>query len=157
MRIALLLLLLPFCLSAFSQAEPSIKGDKASIRLGLNEKNYHVPKNKLAPQEVKMELNPLGISNRIANIRPQGKIPIEVVYPDGNTGEKIVVIVLDGGNLDNGKNMKVVPLDTQKRARFIFTTSSSNGMHRVMLKKDLDTKIIQLWVGAEPEVKTIGQ
>lgn len=93
--------------------------------------------------------NAIGYFERVANIQPKERVPVEIAYRNGRRGEKVEIIALDGGVFDNGKKVKVVQLDNQKKLSFNFQVSNSLGIYRVALRKGADTKIVQLWVGAE--------
>jgi len=76
-------------------------------------------------------------------------MPVEIFYPDGKEGEKVVVSVWDGGLLDNGESVKVVYLDNEKKCVFNFQVTRSLGLFRLLLFKGTDQKVVQFWVGAE--------
>src|SRR5436309_3152424 len=73
--------------------------EKAMCKITANNKEYN------------LKPNAGGYFQRIANIQKLATVPIEISYPDGNAGDKIVLSVLDGGTLDNAKMVKVVQLD----------------------------------------------
>jgi hypothetical protein len=56
---------------------------------------------------------------------------------------------MDGGQLDNGKKVKLSQLNNQKQVSFNFQVSTEAGMYRVTLRKDNDLKVVQLWVKPE--------
>jgi hypothetical protein len=102
------------------------------------------------PRTHRAELNQIGHFDRIANIAPLETVPVEIFYPDGKPGDQVVIAVQDGGMLDNGNRVKVAKLDNQRKLSFTFQVTDHPGIHRVMLRKDLDSKVVQLWVGPEP-------
>jgi hypothetical protein len=90
--------------------------------------------------------------SRIYNIQPLATVGIEINYPNGNKGDKVVLEVLDGGVLGNGKGVQVISLDGNRNISFYFQVSDSPGLYRVILRKAHDLKTIQLWVGASPAI-----
>lgn len=93
--------------------------------------------------------NELGIFEEVSNIQPLQTIPIEVTYPNGSRGQKVVIAAEDGGKLDDGRRVKPMQLDSQKRLVFNFQVSDQSGIFRLSLRKGNDTKTIRLWVGAK--------
>jgi hypothetical protein len=90
--------------------------------------------------------------SRIYNVQPLATVGIEINYPNGNKGDKVIVRVEDGGVLGNGKGVLVIPLDANKKINFNFQVSDSPGLYRVTLRKGSDEKTVQLWVGLPPQL-----
>ena len=88
--------------------------------------------------------------SRIYNVQPWATVGIEINYPNGSQGDKVIVRVEDGGVLENGKGVLVIPLDVNSKINFNFQVSDSPGLYRVTLRKGTDEKTVQLWVGATP-------
>ncbi len=101
---------------------------------------------------VQVEPNQAGFFDRVSNIRPGAVIPITVLYPQGRKGEKVVVLVQDGGSLEKEKKVEELTLDSRREISFRFRATSSPGLFRIMLRKGNDEKVINLWVGEEPPV-----
>ncbi|MEO6729774.1 MAG: hypothetical protein ABIN01_01060 [Ferruginibacter sp.] len=95
-------------------------------------------------------LNQLGYFEQVSNIQPLQNIPIEIAYPNGRPGDRVIVAVADGGTLDNKEKAKMLQLDIQKKLAFNFQAASDPGIYRIFLRKGKDTKVIRLWVGPEP-------
>ena len=93
--------------------------------------------------------NRLGLFKQVANIKPSEAVLLEISYPYAKVGEKVVVTVLDGGKLDNGKKVKLMSLDNQRKSAFGFSVSDDAGLYRLLVRKGNDTKIIRLWVGKD--------
>src|SRR4051812_11262333 len=66
-----------------------------------------------------LKMNSLGYFNRISNIRPFEKLPVEISYPEGSPGDQVLVTVEDGGKLENGTGIQVLRLNSQKKVAFI--------------------------------------
>ncbi len=81
------------------------------------------------------------------SVRPQTAINISVVYPAGQANEKVTLTALEGGNLGNGLATQDVTLDSLKTATFSFATGSGRGLYRVSVRKGIDEKILEFWVG----------
>ncbi|HYE56235.1 MAG TPA: hypothetical protein VD996_15405 [Chitinophagaceae bacterium] len=96
--------------------------------------------------------NRRGHFRQVPNIKPSAKVFIELGYPAAKAGEKVVVSVLDGGMLDNGKRVKVLVVSTQRKCPFGFQVSDDLGSYRLLVRKGNDVKVVQLWVGPEPPV-----
>lgn len=125
---------------------PSIKLD-SNIPIKVDKKRMDIE-----TDSYRLEPNEFGLFDRISDVSPLEVIPIAMAYPEGNEGEKVVIIVQDGGQLDNGKRVKLVQLDKRKKVSFDFQVTSSPGIYRVMLRKGNDTKVLQFWVGAAPAI-----
>lgn len=95
-------------------------------------------------------LNQAGYFDRVTNIQPLQKVTIQTTYPKGHAGEKVAVIVLDGGTLENNEKAKILQLDRKRGIDFTFQTAGDAGIYRILLRKGNDTKVVQLWVGPEP-------
>lgn len=146
----LLLLLSPFDLIA--QGMRMEKGEPASCVIRINNEKA-ATKLKTAPLPVKMyEVSPnqVGLFKQVSNIKPLEKISLELSYPSAKVGEKIVVTVLDGGKLDNGKGVKVMNLNQLRKCPFGFSVTENMGLYRLLVRKGNDVKVVQLWVGEKP-------
>ncbi|HEY5895676.1 MAG TPA: hypothetical protein VIT91_20850 [Chthoniobacterales bacterium] len=82
-------------------------------------------------------------------IEPSAKVPVQVTYPDGEPGEKVIVEVEDGGQLDNDSILAVQALDDEKRLAFVFQATDQTGIFRVTLRKGGDVKTLNFWAGPE--------
>jgi hypothetical protein len=122
-------------LNALSQ---NVKPEVAVCKIQINNKNFE------------LKPNSGGYFQRIANIEKNAIVPVEVAYPNGNVGDKIVLTVLDGGSVDSNKAVAVVPLDGDKKCVFNFHVTNQVGLFRVLMTNGEDQKIVQVWVGAEP-------
>lgn len=93
-----------------------------------------------------------GFFDRVSHIQPMQTVQIELSYPEGKAGEKVSIMVADGGTLDNGKKVKVAQLDKQSKFSFGFQAAQNAGIYRIIVRKGFDSKVVQLWVGAEENV-----
>ncbi|HEY5893346.1 MAG TPA: hypothetical protein VIT91_08960 [Chthoniobacterales bacterium] len=82
-------------------------------------------------------------------IGPSAKVPVQVTYPDGEPGEKVIVEVEDGGQLDNNSILAVQALDDEKRLAFVFQATDQTGIFRITLRKGDDVKTLNFWAGPE--------
>jgi biotin synthase-related radical SAM superfamily protein len=94
--------------------------------------------------------NQLGSFDMVTNIQPRQKVPIEIYYPEGRAGEKVIIEVQDGGSLDNNKRVSILSLTNLNKISFGFQTASDPGIYRITLRKGSDLKVVQLWVGDQP-------
>lgn len=107
-------------------------------------------KNKPGKQH-QLKTNSLGYFNKVSNIEPLEKLGIEIFYPKGSSGEQVVVSVEDGGIID-GKRIKVLQLDHDKKATFTFQAGGDPGIYKLLISKGSDCKMLQLWVGPDADV-----
>lgn len=123
----------------------STAGAEAQVNRGAREKT--LCKMKMNNKDYQLFSNTNGHFLSLADVRPFTIIPIEVSYPQGIPGEKIVISAEDGGTLDNKRAVMVGSLDDQKRCVFNFQVTDQKGIFEVALRKGKDRKVIQLWVG----------
>ncbi|CAN5387800.1 hypothetical protein BH23BAC1_BH23BAC1_05800 [soil metagenome] len=148
---ALLFFALIVSLESKAQEKRALSGEMATCLIKLPAKNRQNSNERALPTNHQAALNQMGYFDKITDVPPLENIPIEIHYPDGTPGEKVVILVQDGGLLDNGNNLKVAKLDHENKLSFSFQVTDHPGIHRVMLKKEMDTKVIQLWVGPESD------
>jgi hypothetical protein len=106
-----------------------------------------------ASESYNLTPNQMGTFDLVPDIQPMQKIPVEIAYPQGRSGEKVIIEVMDGGSIDDNKKVKVVQLNSGNKISFNFQVASDPGMYRVTLRKGEDVKEIQLWVGPAPSGK----
>ena len=111
---------------------------EASVRVGS--KNFN-----LTPNES-------GLFPRVL-VPANDKIQISVAYPEGDPGDSLVIQAEDGGLLDNGTVVKASKLDQNKIISFEFQTNGHDGTYRVTLRKGLDEKRLDFWVGEEEQLQ----
>ena len=133
-----LFLTLAFPLMLTTRGSPAIDGQMAYATISTGKLKY------------KMTPNQDSCFSRIYNVQPLATVGIEINYPNGSQGDKVIVRVEDGGALENGKGVLVIPLDINTKINFNFRVSDSPGLYRVTLRKGNDEKTVQLWVGAIP-------
>jgi hypothetical protein len=136
-------IIIPVCTSA--QGMRMEKGEIASCTIKIGSDKIR----SVTGRTYKVEPNLIGLFNQVSNVRPSEQALIEIMYPSANVGEKVVVIVLDGGKLDNGKGVKAVVLNSMNKCSFGFWVGNDAGLYRLLLRKVNDVKIVQLWVGPE--------
>lgn len=120
-------------LNAHAQAERAVDGEKALCKVTIDNKERIVKSSQI------------GRFDRIEGVRPLTTIPVEVYYPGGSISEKVILSVEDGGKLDNGKKVKVIELNNEKKAVFSFVISDQTGLFRITMRKGTDTKVVQFW------------
>ena len=96
--------------------------------------------------------NSLGMFPRV-QVDISAKIPVHLLYPEAEVGETVVLQMLDGGTLDNGKISKVVQLDANKTVDFAAIISVQEGVHRVALTRGGERQELEFWAGEEPPVR----
>lgn len=94
--------------------------------------------------------NQLGNFQRI-NVGPKEKVQVQVAYPQGAEGDPVAVVVEDGGHLNENQMSEVAALDKQQNVRFQFQTTGQSGIYRIVLNNGADVKVLNFWVGQEPQ------
>ncbi|HRP31477.1 MAG TPA: hypothetical protein PKV73_06280 [Agriterribacter sp.] len=94
--------------------------------------------------------NQMGAFGPVYNIHPMQKLTIEMTYPKGKSGQIIVIETLDGGLLGNKKIVQALSLNNQYKIVFNFLSGEDPGLYRISLRKDMDVKEVQFWVGPQP-------
>jgi hypothetical protein len=115
-----------------AQIRPAVDGEMATCKIMANDKIFTVNPNQL------------GYFDKVSGLKPGALIPVEVYYPKGIKGQKVVISVVDGGSLDEGKGLRVDRLDDQKKLSFHFKVYGI-GIHQIRLQKGNDIKVVQLW------------
>lgn len=100
-------------------------------------------------KKLALKANAGGYFQRIAGIEPGSTVPIELAYPDGKEGEKIVLAVLDGGRVNGDKVVDVVKLDRDQNLSFQLHLTNNTGLFRVLITRGREEKVVQVWAGAE--------
>lgn len=152
--------------TAFAQATRAVMGEMATCKLTVNTNlvnsgvdkftkansaNNSFQKASRIPNKIyQLKPNQLGLFDQVSNIQPLQIVPVEVSYPQGKTGEKVILAAEDGGRFDNGKMFSILQLDAQRKVSFNFQVSDQSGIFHVSLRKGNDIKVIQLWVGHDP-------
>jgi len=86
-------------------------------------------------------------------IKPGDAVHVEVAYPEGHSGDAVVVETEDGGTLDGKKMANVTTLDDQKNVQFNFQSTTQPGIYHVSLRSGADVKVLNFWAGPEPVVR----
>lgn len=140
-----------FSIDTSAQGMRMEKGEAASCIIKVNNPGA-TGKMKNTPSPVKIhEVSPnqYGVFEQVSNIRRSEKVLLELSYPSAKPGEKVVVIVLDGGSLDNGKKVKAMTINDQRKCPFAFSVTENAGLYRLLVRKENDAKVIRLWVGED--------
>lgn len=90
---------------------------------------------------------------------PQMRARIELHFPEAKPGDKVAIGVMDGGRImlqDADRRVHPAPGPTHRvgadnRIRFIFETDASNGIYRVLVRRGLESRQVEFWVGPKPE------
>jgi hypothetical protein len=80
-------------------------------------------------------------------VSAQARVPIQVLFANGQPGDVVAVQAEDGGQLPNGTIFQTVRLDENRVASFVFQVTAQNGTHRVSLQHGGDLKVLDFWVG----------
>jgi hypothetical protein len=124
---------------------PAAPGQRVTARVQVGGRAYD-----LTPNQV-------GNFQRIY-VQPGETIPVQVAYEEGKAGEPVAVSAEDGGGVWQGVSGKgqgaggtgtAATLDERLRIAFNFKATEHRGIHRVVLRKGADVKVLDFWVGAE--------
>jgi hypothetical protein len=96
--------------------------------------------------------NQLGNFERV-NIAPKQKVAVDVSYPEGQAGDPVSVEVEDGGHLNQNQMAEVTALDGQDSIHFQFQPTDQAGIYRIVLRSGADVKVVNFWVGQEPQIR----
>lgn len=147
------LVLTGFSFLRSSAQSPMVKEETATCKITLNaapQPNGITAKTPGVPGKIyQPKFNTLGYFDRVSQIKPFQSLSIEMSYPEGRAGDRVSIMVADGGTLDNGETVKVARLDKQLKFSFGFRVTQNSGIYRLILRKGFDSKVVQLWVGAE--------
>ncbi|MEI6076857.1 MAG: hypothetical protein WCS94_14850 [Verrucomicrobiota bacterium] len=113
-----------------------VPGLMVLAQMTVNDQSYN-----LTPDQV-------GVFSKIT-IQPQQKVAVTATWPEGQSGQRVVAAVMDGGQLNAGQRVVGLDLDNQRRAAFEFTAGQTPGIYRITLRSGADVKTLQLWV-ADP-------
>ena len=100
----------------------------------------------IADKQYSLKPNNIGYFNRISGIKPLQVIPVEIKYPQGKPGDKIIIAVEDGGSLNDGKAVDVLQLDSNKKISFSFQAGKYSGIYHIRIKSGHDSKFVRFWV-----------
>jgi hypothetical protein len=87
------------------------------------------------------------------HISAEETVAVDVDFVQGREGEAVSIMVLDGGQLDNGRPIRSETLGSDKKLSFQYQASGQRGIHRVRLTKGADQKILDFWVGEPPPAR----
>lgn len=99
-------------------------------------------------EEHRPSSNELGYFERVY-LQPREKASVSLTWPEAQPGDKVVMEVEDGGELDNGKALQQQALDGSGSLQFAFQASQYDGIHRVVLRRGRQMKVLDFWVGPE--------
>jgi YD repeat-containing protein len=115
-----------------AQTQRAIDGELATCKVTWDDKVFQ------------SKLNQIGCFDLPPAFPSDAVVFIEINYPNANIGDRVILSVQDGGQLDNGKDVKVQKIDNNKNLIFSFHLYDE-GLHRVILRKGNDSKTVQLW------------
>jgi hypothetical protein len=113
---------------------------------------------KVGEHSHKLSPNEMGNFDRV-HVAPRQTIPVKLQYPEAQPGQSVVVQVMDGGTMvaperppgiDNDL-VRLLTLDASRCAEMAFTVTANGGMHRLVLTRDADKKVLDFWVVKDPQ------
>ena len=101
-----------------------------------------------------LEPNAWGLFPRVL-VPAEGTVRVTVAYPSGQPQDPVVIQAEDGGAIDKEKTVQTVTLNESKSLTFDFKTDQQDGVYRVTIRKGLDQKRLEFWVGQEPALQPV--
>jgi hypothetical protein len=112
------------------------------------------PRATVAVGQKTVQLTPNQVGNfQRTYIQPKETLPVEVVFPQGEPGQTVVLEAKDGGTFDDKKLAQVAKLDAQRRLAFTFHADRQPGIYRVSMRRGSEEKVLNFWVGDPPPVQ----
>lgn len=111
-----------------------------------------VAKVQRAGKDYRLTPNQVGTFQRIY-VQPGETVPIAISYPNGQPGDPVLIEAEDSGKLraqagGGGGNVGMTGrLNDQRTVEFAFEVSQNRGIHRVLLRKGNDVKVLDFWAG----------
>ena len=135
--------------SANAQPHDNSTGAPASNILNEFKPLPIVAKIQVANKSYELKPNIAGIFEQV-HIEPKAKIAVQINYPHGEAGEKVIVESEDGGVFANNKIVQVQELDAAGNLNFTFNATEQYGIFRVTLRRASDMEELHFWSGPEP-------
>jgi hypothetical protein len=88
-------------------------------------------------------------------VSESSKSKVTVYYPESNLGDRVLVQIHDGGKIDDTLYVKDTHLDENKLIHFTFSTTVNPGSFRLTMRKDLDIKHLEFWVGPDIPIRQV--
>lgn len=98
-----------------------------------------------------MQPNQVGDFGRLV-MEANTSATVQIAYPQASPQDPVIIEVMDGGLLGNGKDVQMTQLDGTSGVTFQFQSGTQQGIYRVNLVQGSDTKVIDFWVGPLPQV-----
>ena len=80
------------------------------------------------------------------------EVAVRLSFPENDPGTRLTAAVEDGGRLADGQHALALTLNAQRETDFRFTADTAPGQYRITVRLGPDTKVVTLWVTAEPRV-----
>jgi hypothetical protein len=132
--------------STDSKPIPNVAGEaqvKSESDLGITPIRGHaklqVGGNSFAPQ------NFSGRFERVA-VAPQQTVPVVVTWPEEPEGREVTVHSIDGGKINNGKNIATLKVDSEHSIKFAFTPNRDPGQYQVVLRRGTEEEALEFWI-----------
>jgi len=107
---------------------------------------------KVGKNNLQLIPNEAGMFPRVL-VPANGKVQISVAYPEGTPEDPLVIQAEDGGVLNGKAVIQQGKLDADRNLSFEFQTNEERGVYRVSLRKGMDQKWLDFWVGEELQLK----
>jgi hypothetical protein len=133
---------------------PATSGGAWRTSEGVAPISPQAPRATVAVGQKTVQLTPNQVGNfQRTYIQPKETLPVEVVFPQGEPGQTVVLEAKDGGTFDDKKLAQVAKLDAQRRLAFTFHADRQPGIYRVSMRRGSEEKVLNFWVGDPPPVQ----
>ncbi|MFA5263183.1 MAG: hypothetical protein WC378_05110 [Opitutaceae bacterium] len=79
-------------------------------------------------------------------------IKARVPFADAQPGDSIAVQAEDGGTLQGEASQGLVIVGTDHWVNVVFQTAAKDGLNRITLRGNGESRMLEFWVGKEPPV-----
>jgi hypothetical protein len=95
-----------------------------------------------------LHLNQAGEFPRVY-IAPKQSVRVSVALPTAEIGGKVVASLEDGGELEGGRPVNVMTVNSERIVSFAFTAGAAAGRYRVVLRHQGESKVVVLWAALD--------
>jgi len=88
------------------------------------------------------------------DVKLNDTVAVELRYPEGTPGDRVVAVVEDGGQLNEKQRSLIMTLDDQQKVNFQFTANGGAGIFRVTLRHGGDQKELEFWMDSKTAMTT---
>ncbi len=80
------------------------------------------------------------------------EVSVEIFFGNADKNERILIQAEDGGLIKEVSHDNMLTLDKYKRLKFRYQLLSHEGLYRVALYRGSERRLLQFWIGSEPQL-----